>query len=96
MFDLLIHLLNILCFVFIVDDYRHVIQTHASLLNFLISSPIAPPPPALHPLLLLLLSRFSHVHLCANPIDGSPPGSTIPGVLQARTLEWIAIAFSNA
>ena len=33
--------------------------------------------------------------LC-NPIDGSPPGSTIPGILQARTLEWIAISFSNA
>ena len=31
--------------------------------------------------------------LC-DPIDGSPPGSTIPGVLQARTLEWAAIAFS--
>ena len=33
--------------------------------------------------------------LC-NPIDGSPPGSPIPGILQARTLEWVAIAFSNA
>ena len=33
--------------------------------------------------------------LC-NPIDGSPPGSPIPGILQARTLEWIAISFSNA
>ena len=31
-----------------------------------------------------------------NPIDGSPPGSTIPGILQARTLEWVAISFSNA
>ena len=30
------------------------------------------------------------------PIDGSPPGSPIPGVLQARTLEWVAISFSNA
>ena len=29
-------------------------------------------------------------------IDGSPPGSTIPGILQARTLEWVAISFSNA
>ena len=33
--------------------------------------------------------------LC-DPIDGSPPGSSIPGVLQARTLEWVAISFSNA
>ena len=30
------------------------------------------------------------------PIDGSPPGSPVPGILQARTLEWVAIAFSNA
>ena len=33
--------------------------------------------------------------LC-NPIDGSPPGSPIPGILQTRTLEWVAISFSNA
>ena len=46
-------------------------------------------------LLLLLLSRFSRVQLC-DPIDSSPPGSPIPGILQARTLEWVAISFSNA
>ena len=33
--------------------------------------------------------------LC-DPLDGSPPGSPVPGILQARTLEWVAIAFSNA
>ena len=33
--------------------------------------------------------------LC-HPIDGSPPGSPVPGVLQARTLEWVSISFSNA
>ena len=33
--------------------------------------------------------------LC-DPIDGSPPGSTVPGILQARTLEWVAISFSSA
>ena len=33
--------------------------------------------------------------LC-DPIDGSPPGSPVPGILQARTLEWGAIYFSNA
>ena len=33
--------------------------------------------------------------LC-NPIDGSPPGSPVPGILQGRTLEWVAISFSNA
>ena len=47
-------------------------------------------------LLLLLLSHFSHVQLCVTPIDGSPPGSPVPGILQARTLEWVAISFSNA
>ena len=41
-----------------------------------------------------LLSCCSHVRLC-NPIDGSPPGSPVPGILQARTLEWIAMSFSN-
>ena len=33
--------------------------------------------------------------LC-DPINGSPPGSSVPGILQARILEWVAIAFSNA
>ena len=46
-------------------------------------------------LLLLLLSRFNRVQLC-DPTDGSPPGSTVPGILQAGTLEWVAISFSNA
>ena len=32
--------------------------------------------------------------LC-DPIDGSPPGSPVPGIIQARTLEWVAISFSN-
>ena len=47
-------------------------------------------------MLLLLLSRFSHVPTLCDPIDGSPPGSPVPGILQARTLERIAISFSNA
>ena len=46
-------------------------------------------------LLLLRLSHFSHVQLC-DSIDGSPLGYPVPGILQARTLEWIAISFSNA
>ena len=40
-------------------------------------------------------SRQSCPTLC-DPIDGSPPGSPVPGILQARTLEWVAISFSNA
>ena len=47
------------------------------------------------PLLLLLLSHFSRVWLC-NRVDGSPPGSSVPAVLQARILEWVAISFFNA
>ena len=40
-------------------------------------------------------SLQSCLTLC-DPIDGSPPGYPIPGILQARTLEWVAISFSNA
>ena len=40
-------------------------------------------------------SLQSCLTLC-NPIDSSPPGSPVPGILQARTLEWVAISFSNA
>ena len=40
-------------------------------------------------------SLQSRLTLC-DPIDGSPPGFAIPGILQARTLEWVAISFSNA
>ena len=40
-------------------------------------------------------SLQSCLTLC-DPIDGSPPGSSVPGILQARTLEWVAISFSNA
>ena len=45
--------------------------------------------------LLLLLSRLSCPTLC-EPIDDSPPGFPVPGILLARTLEWVAISFSNA
>ena len=45
--------------------------------------------------LLYTISLQSCPTLC-DPIDGSPPGSLVPGILQARTLEWVAISFSNA
>ena len=48
-----------------------------------------------HALLLLLLSLQSCPTLC-NPIDGSPPDSSVPEILRARTLKWVAIPFSNA
>ena len=40
-------------------------------------------------------SLQSYPTLC-DPIDGNPPGSPVPGILQARTLEWVAISFSDA
>ena len=48
-----------------------------------------------HRAMLLLLSLFSRVWLY-DPKDGSPPGSSVLGILQARTLKWVAISFSNA
>ena len=48
-----------------------------------------------HPHAAAAKSLQSCPTLC-NPIDGSPPGSSVPGILQARTLEWLAISFSNA
>ena len=46
--------------------------------------------------LLLLLSRFSRVGLCATPQTAAHQAPPVPGILQARTLEWVAISFSNA
>ena len=43
---------------------------------------------------MLPLSHVSRVWLW-DPVDGSPPGSPVPGILQARTLEWVAISFSS-
>ena len=47
-------------------------------------------------MLLLLLSQLQSCPTLCNPIDGSPPGSAITGILQARTLEWASISFTNA
>ena len=46
-----------------------------------------------------MLCYAKSLQLClilCDPVDGSPPGSPVPGILQARTLEWVAIFFSNA
>ena len=48
---------------------------------------------------IYLAAAAKSLQLCptlCDPIDGSPPGSPVPGILQARTLEWVAISFSNA
>ena len=61
--------------------------------------------------IFVLISNLSEINIAAaaaaakslqlcltlcDPIDSSPPGSPVPGILQARTLEWVAISFSNA
>ena len=43
----------------------------------------------------LIFCTSDELQLC-DPIDGSPPGSSVPRILEARTLEWVAISFSNA
>ena len=60
------------------------------------SSPLAPPrKPKRLPATTTTKSLQSCPALC-DPIDGSPPGSSVHGILQARTLEWVAISSSNA
>ena len=49
-----------------------------------------------HPAAAAAAKSLQSCPILRNPIDGSPPGSPIPGILQARTLEWVAISFSNA
>ena len=56
---------------------------------------MAPPWYTISPVAATAKSLQSCPILC-NPIDGSPPGSPVPGILQARILEWVAISFSNA
>ena len=54
---------------------------------------------SLSPLFNITLCYAKSLQLCpilCDPIDDSPPGSPVPGILQARTLEWVAISFSNA
>ena len=50
-------------------------------------------------IILTAAAAAKSLQLCptlCDPIDSSPPGSPVPGILQARTLEWVAISFSNA
>ena len=70
-------------------EAKALILNCVQLIGFLLPLPL---PATFRCMLLLLLSRFSCVWLCTS----SPPGSPIPGILQARTLEWVAISFSNA
>ena len=53
-------------------------------------------PPDLYRLLTAAAKSLQSCPTLCDPIDGSPSGSPVPGILQARTLEWVAISFSNA
>ena len=71
---------SLLCFIFIYTISHFLVQL------FIAVS---------HPAAAAAKSLQSCPTLC-NPIDGSPPGSSVTGILQARTLDWVAISFSNA
>ena len=72
-------------------NHRHFVSHYSYLrdLNLKIT--------CIHPHLATAAAKLlqSCLTLC-NPIAGSPPGSPVPGILQARTLEWVVISFSNA
>ena len=73
---------------FLLDDSLPRMVLHPSLLSLFLSFIFCPAAAA---------AKFlqSCPTLC-NPIDSRPPGSPVPGILQARTLEWVVISFSNA
>ena len=82
--------------------------TSQRVLAFSFFSPSLDAHPANALSLLIPFENLSNAMLCmhakslqscptlCDPIDGSPPGSAIPGILQARTLEWVAVSSSNA
>ena len=75
------------------DPQEKGMATHSSILVWRI--PWTEEPGVLQSAAAAAKSLQSCLTLC-NPIDGSPPGSPVPGILQARTLEWVTIFFSNA
>ena len=74
-------------------DWTHI--SHGSYIVGRLFTAEPPRKPWCHTAAAAAKSLQSCPTLC-KPIDGSPPGSAIPGILQAGTLEWVAISFSNA
>ena len=74
------------------------IQGHESVIIICTCAlPLEPPsPPPSYPSAAAAAKSLQSCPTLCNPIDSSPPDSPIPGILQARTLEWVAISFSNA
>ena len=75
------------------DSLEEKMATHSSILTWRI--PWTEEPGGLQSAAAAAKSLQSCPTLC-DPMDGSLPGSPVPGILQARTLEWAAISFSNA
>ena len=78
---------------------RAATKTPHSQINFLknlITLSICVPPSIQHYSAAAAAMSLQSCPTLCDPIDGSPPGSPVPGILQARTLEWVAISFSNA
>ena len=72
----------------VLKQIPHQIRRYDELLNCLLFIPI-------HIAAAAAAKSLQSCPTLCDPIDGSPPGSRIPGILQARTLEWVAISFSN-
>ena len=95
-----------LIWVFHDTDYLDVALSLNVILNYSIYSSVGKKhqidnhrPTLTRILFFLLLPAAKSLQSCptlCDPIDGSPPGSPVPGIPQARTLEWVAISFSNA
>ena len=83
MFSLWQRLVFILLSIYCVPSTTHISTTHITL------------PRALEVAAATAAKPLQSCPTLFDPIDGSPPGSPVPGILQARTLEWVAISFSN-
>ena len=81
------------CIVYGVSKSRTGLSNSLSLISFTVFSKL------IHAVVCAAAVAAKSLQLCptlCNPVDGSPSGSPVPGILQARTLEWVAISFSNA
>ena len=77
------------------NHYGNAVRRYLKKLKIELSYDPAIPLLGIYPAAATAKSRQSCLTLC-NPIDNSPPGSPVARILQARTLEWVAISFSNA
>ena len=80
------------------ESFRSRDRTHTSCTagGFFTTEPLGKPYYLLCYAMLCYAKSLQSCPTPCDPIDGSPPGSPVPGILQARTLEWAAISFSNA